>query len=103
MKNKKIYLAIIISFVLGILFTTFFFNRNIKNKPELFLDKVALNYPKNFDRSSAQWFMKKNLMGKWENLMLIFGYADDKSVCDFMLGIARETDPEIEFRCKDVN
>jgi len=103
MKNKKIYLSIIISFIIGVVFTSIFFNQNIKNKPKEFLNKVALNYPKNMDRSSAQWFMKKNLMGEWENLMFIFGYADDKSVCDFMLSIAKETDPEIEFRCKDVN
>jgi hypothetical protein len=103
MKNKKIYLAIIISFIFGALFTSIIFNRDLKNKPEEYLNKVVLNYPKNMDRSSAQWFMKKNFMGEWENLMFIFGYVDDRSVCEFMLGIAKETDPEIEFRCKDVN
>jgi|AntRauTorckE6833_2_1112554.scaffolds.fasta_scaffold03670_9 hypothetical protein len=103
MKNKKYILYVIISFVLGVMATSIFFNQSIKNKPEIFLEKTVLNYPKNVDRSSAQWFMKKNLMGEWENLMFIFGYADDRSVCDFMLGIAKETDPKIEFRCKDVN
>lgn len=103
MKNKKIYLAIVISFIFGVTLASILFNQNFKNKPEELLNRVVLNYPKNMDRSSAQWFMKKNFMGEWENLMFIFGYADDKSVCDFMLNTAKETDPDIEFRCKDVN
>ena len=99
----KHILTIVTAFIIGIVSSSIFFSQNIRNRPTKLLEKVALNYPKNLDNSSAQWFMKKNLMGEWENLMFIFGYIDDRGVCNFMLDIAQETDPEIEFRCTDVN
>ena len=103
MKKRYVLILVILALILGALIASIVFDQKFKNNPKVMLEKVASHYPKNVDKSSAQWFIMKNFMGEWEQMMLIFGYEDDKGVCDFMLAITKETDPEREFRCKDVN
>ena len=48
------------------------------------------------------WLEMKTLVG-WENMILFYGYADNKSICDMLLGIAIKDSPDREFRCSAAN
>ncbi|HMA79130.1 MAG TPA: hypothetical protein VKP88_08545 [Candidatus Paceibacterota bacterium] len=50
----------------------------------------------------AQWFIMDGMAGE-EKMMFIFGYADNRSVCEHTLELAREEAPWREFRCEDAN
>lgn len=50
----------------------------------------------------AQWFEMNSLEG-WERMVLVFGYADNRAVCDYLVRHGHETTPGRSFRCTPVN
>ena len=85
--------------------TIFFFAgfyTNSLTAPETRLETAAENYPTGIAGVPAQWFMMKSLVG-WERMMFIFGYADDREVCEHLVEIGRKESPDREFRCDDAN
>ncbi|WP_417248518.1 hypothetical protein [Celeribacter sp.] len=52
----------------------------------------------------ATWFEKKNVMGEWEKMMLIFGYAGtgDYAVCERLIELAAQDGSTEVFRCNPV-
>jgi len=65
-------------------------------------EEAAREYPRGAYGEPAQWFVMKSLVG-WERMMFIFGYADDKEVCEHLAEVASEESPDREFRCEDAN
>ena len=53
--------------------------------------------------SPDHWFQVKNAMGEWERVILVFGYADDSSVCMDLVDMARREAPRTEYRCVPAN
>jgi hypothetical protein len=92
--------------------TTFFFIGS-SNKQDIVtntsVDSTVVDFEtavKNYPRGSldipAQWFLMESLVG-WEKMMFIYGYVDDKEVCNHLAEIAKEESPERNFRCEDAN
>ena len=50
----------------------------------------------------AQWFLMKRATG-WEEVMLVFGYANNKSVCEHLIIVAKTESPNRGFVCLDAN
>lgn len=48
----------------------------------------------------AYWFEMKNVAGEWEKMILVFGYAENKASCDFLLSYAQKTSPARMFKCQ---
>ena len=56
------------------------------------------------DPENGFWFeMQNQFSGEWDPVILVFGYADDKSVCDWMVSVGREENPGRQFRCTTVS
>ena len=60
------------------------------------------NHPRGGLNIPAQWLMMDTLVG-WDKMMLIVGYADNVSVCQNLIEIAKEDSPDRDFRCTDAN
>ncbi len=72
------------------------------NQDVLDLESAIKNYPRGTLNIPAQWFIMDTMVGA-EKMILIFGYADNKSVCEHMLKLAKEETPIRNFRCEDAN
>ena len=48
------------------------------------------------------WLEMKSLVG-WEHMILLYGYADNRSACKMLVGVARKDSPDREFRCSTAN
>lgn len=66
------------------------------------LESIVKNLPRNSLGLPAYWFEMNSLIG-WEKMMLIFGYANNRSVCNHMLKLANIDAPNREFRCVKAN
>ena len=66
------------------------------------LKRSASNMPSGRLNIPNQWFLMKSVIG-WEEMMLIFGYADNKSICEHLVVIAREENPSRDYACLDAN
>ncbi len=93
---KKFYIILIVgvSAVIG-----FFIGSSVTNND---IYKAAENHPRGGLNIPAQWFMMKTLVG-WEEMMLVFGYADNIDVCEHLVNVAKIDSPDREFRCIDAN
>lgn len=60
------------------------------------------NHPRGYMGIPAQWLMMDTLVG-WDKMMLIVGYADNVTVCQALVEIAKEDSPDRNFRCTDAN
>jgi hypothetical protein len=49
-----------------------------------------------------QWLEMETVIG-WEKMMLVYGYADNRTVCLSLVTIAKNDSPFREFRCSDAN
>jgi hypothetical protein len=67
-----------------------------------YLERYAPGIPAGSMGISAQWFEMESLVG-WEKVMLVFGYADNKTTCLALARIAKEDSPDRSFRCTDAN
>ena len=66
------------------------------------LEKFVRELPRGTLAIPFQWFEKDGLLG-WEKMILIFGYADNQSLCEAMLVIAAKDSPDQNFRCSAAN
>jgi hypothetical protein len=66
------------------------------------LSGVAAHLPRGIAGIPDQWFEMKSAIG-WEKMALFIGYADNKSACELLVGIAAQQAPDREFRCTDAN
>ena len=66
------------------------------------LEKLVASMPRGFSGIPSYWFEMRSAVG-WEKMMLVLGYADNRSVCDYLKEIAYTTDPQREFRCSAAN
>lgn len=70
--------------------------------PVLKFEEAAQAYPTGTLGIPPQWFMMESLLG-WERMMFIFGYADNREICEHLVDVASEESPERRFRCDDAN
>ena len=68
----------------------------------LSLTMAAKDMPRGSTDIPAQWFLMKSVIG-WEEMMLVFGYAENKSACEHLVKIAKVDAPAREFACLDAN
>lgn len=73
-----------------------------KPDPQLELEKAVKNLPRNSIGSPAFWFEMNGLTG-WEKVILIFGYADNFEVCEYMVKLGKKDSPERAFKCTPAN
>ena len=66
------------------------------------LESIVKNLPRNSLGLPVYWFEMNSLVG-WEKVMLIFGYADNGTVCNHMLKLAIIDAPHRNFRCVKAN
>ncbi len=66
------------------------------------LKRVVRDMPRGSTGIPTQWFLMKSSIG-WEEMMLIFGYADDRSICMHLVEIAKAESPDRDFTCLDAN
>jgi hypothetical protein len=69
---------------------------------EVDLYTAVENHPRGGMGIPAQWLMMDTLVG-WDKMMLIVGYADNVTVCQALVEIAKEDSPDRNFRCTDAN
>lgn len=48
------------------------------------------------------WMEMETAVG-WEKMMLVFGYASNRPVCDLLVRVASVDSPERQFRCVEAN
>lgn len=66
-------------------------------------DPLGIGEPLAQPNDGAYWFEMQNLMdGQWEPVILVFGYVDDRAVCDWMISVGHEQNPGRRFRCTAV-
>ena len=66
------------------------------------LDSFASKMPRGIAGIPNQWVLMKSIVG-WEKMMLIFGYADNRSGCEHLVEVALLESPERDFSCTDAN
>ena len=66
------------------------------------LEDLARSRPLGSAGIPEQWFEMESTLG-WEKMMLGFGYADNKTVCEELVKIAKDGSPDRNFRCRDSN
>ncbi|WP_306115482.1 MULTISPECIES: hypothetical protein [unclassified Roseovarius] len=51
------------------------------------------------------WVEQKNVMGEWEKMIFIFGFADpgDEAACLRLVELAVSDSPAVEWRCKPID
>ena len=50
----------------------------------------------------TQWFSMETAIG-WEKMMLVFGYADNRTTCIKLIEIAKIDSPDRKFHCDPAN
>jgi hypothetical protein len=73
-----------------------------KSDPQLELEKAVKNLPRNSIGSPAYWYEMNGLTG-WEKVILVFGYAENSEVCQYMVKIGKKDSPERDFKCTPAN
>jgi hypothetical protein len=66
------------------------------------LEKVVSQLPRGRLGIPIYWFEMKSIMG-WEKMMLVLGYADNRSICIHTKTIAKNESPDRSFRCRPAN
>jgi hypothetical protein len=75
---------------------------NFKSDPVNDFEKAVRNIPKNSLGGSVYWYEMNGLTG-WEKVILIFGYADNLALCQYMVKIGKKDAPERDFKCTAAN
>lgn len=75
---------------------------NFKSDPVKDFEKAVTNIPKNSLGGSVYWYEMKGFTG-WEKVILIFGYADNLELCQYMVKIGKKDAPERDFKCTAAN
>ncbi|WP_162630927.1 hypothetical protein [Meridianimarinicoccus zhengii] len=66
------------------------------------LEAAAADLPRGIAGIPAQWFEMNSAIG-WEKMMLVFGYADNRTACNNMMELAYAETTERDFRCTPAN
>ena len=66
------------------------------------LERLVGKMPRGTLDIPIYWFEMRTSVG-WEKMMLVLGYADNRSICDYLKSIAYKSDPQREFRCSAAN
>tara|TARA_B100001057_G_scaffold257266_1_gene257498 strand:+ start:647 stop:898 length:252 start_codon:yes stop_codon:yes gene_type:complete len=66
------------------------------------LEGIVEKIPRSSLNIPMQWFEMKSLIG-WEKMMLVMGYADNRSVCFRLIDLAYAESTGREFRCSPAN
>jgi hypothetical protein len=64
---------------------------------EKFVSKGQVGYSPDF------YLAKRNILGEWENVALIYGYADDHEVCQDLAELYVQKYPMDEYTCLQAN
>ena len=62
-------------------------NLSKADEGQVALESVVEQMPRGLAGISLQWFEMETAIG-WEKMMLVFGYADNKSVCEHLRRIS---------------
>lgn len=73
-----------------------------KSDPQLELEKAVKNLPRNSIGSPAYWYEMNGLTG-WEKVILVFGYAENLEVCQYMVKLGKKESPGRDFKCTPAN
>jgi hypothetical protein len=65
-----------------------------------FETRVAAN---RLGSSTDYWLVKNNRLGNWERVALVFGFADDRRVCEELLDLYARRYPSERYRCQPAN
>ncbi len=65
-------------------------------------ENAAKNLPRGTLGIPNQWFEMKSTVG-WERMMLVLGYADNRTTCEQLVVMAKEESPNRDFRCSPAN
>lgn len=49
------------------------------------------------------WLEMRNVVNEWEEMILVSGYADNRTVCDVLNEFAKQDSPNRQFRCSPAN
>ena len=66
------------------------------------LEKVVSQLPRGRLGIPMYWFEMESIIG-WEKMMLVLGYADNRSICIHLETVAKDEAPARNFRCKLAN
>ena len=66
------------------------------------LERLVGKMPRGTLDIPIYWFEMRTSVG-WEKMMLVLGYADNRSICDYLKSIAYKSDPQREFRYSAAN
>jgi hypothetical protein len=66
------------------------------------LEKVVSQLPRGSLGMPIYWFEMESMIG-WEKMMLVLGYADNRTICIHLETIAKNEAPARNFRCKPAN
>jgi hypothetical protein len=66
------------------------------------LERFVTKLPRGSLGIPFYWLEMKSIVG-WEKMMLVFGYANNRSVCKGLRSMAADDAPNREFRCKSAN
>lgn len=53
--------------------------------------------------ADGTWLEIRNVVNEWEKVVLIFGYMNDYSACESILGFVSAQNPDRSYRCNPVN
>lgn len=73
-----------------------------KPDPQIAFENTVKNLPRNSIGSPAYWYEMNGLTG-WEKVILVFGYAENFDVCQYMVNIGKKDSPERDFKCTPAN
>lgn len=92
----NIWIASFLALCLGFFLGFYYKAQNVD------LYETAENHPRGGLDIPAQWFMMESAVG-WEKMMLVVGYADNVTVCQRLVEMAKVDSPTRNFRCTDAN
>lgn len=85
-----------------ILATLLFLTGCSESNPQAEFEKTVKNLPRNSIGSPAYWYEMHGMTG-WEKVILVFGYAENFDVCQYMVNIGKKDSPERDFKCTPAN
>jgi hypothetical protein len=53
--------------------------------------------------SADYWLVKRNALGEWEKVALVFGFMDDRRFCDELIDLYVRRYPSERYRCQPAN
>ena len=65
-------------------------------------DRIIELVESNAQNEGKYWFrMKNRINGNWNPVILVFGYVDNKAVCEKLIEAGKEDAPDVSFDCNE--